>query len=108
MNAIEMIHALHRLERNAGIECFHDRIELFEISLKDNHEKSGFQWRGMGRYGNITRYEPVFKTVNYCFENGWKKEWLLELSEWYEEQGKSYCSPDNSCLSILIRSQIKE
>jgi hypothetical protein len=102
---IAIAHQLHELagiDRLGGIDTFFGRMGLFESELGRRHCALGLEWRRPGRYGNIIEWQPLRETIAFCFEQGWSKEWMQELVDWYKSQG----TPDTAFLYVIMEHEI--
>jgi len=107
---LEMSKQINRVDRLGGRDSFFGMMEIFEIYLKEEHDKLGetgmYRFKGMEQYGNIVSIPQVYDTVKRCIDElHYTKEEFDKLIDWYK--GRNH-GPDTAVLALAIEWCLKD
>ena len=113
LNILEMSRQISRVDKLGGRESFFGMMEIFEIFLKEEHEKDPdepkdgmYRFKGMEQYGNLVSIDCTYKTVKRCIDElNFTKEEFDKLIDWYS--GRKH-GPDTQVLALAITWCIKD
>lgn len=109
---LSMSRDIHRVDKLGGRDSFFGMMEIFEIILKEEHEKDPnephegmYRFKGMEQYGNIVSPDCVYSTVKRCVETlKFTKDEFDQLIKWYKYRDSIDCV----VLHLTIKWAIKD
>ena len=102
---------IERVYRLGGRTSFLGMLEIFEIILKEEHEKNDketgmYRFKGMEQYGNIVSPKSTYLAIDTCVkELKFTKEEFDKLIDWYKDRNYG---PDTRILSLVIGWCLKD
>lgn len=109
---LSMSRDIHRVDKLGGRDSFFGMMEIFEIILKEEHEKDPenpktgmYRYKGLWQYGNIVLLPCVKSAVKRCVEElKFTKEEFDKLLNWYDRKD----SPDVIVVYFGIKWAIQD
>jgi hypothetical protein len=110
LKILNMSRQIMTVDRLGGRDSFFGMMEIFEIILKEEHDKLGetgmYRFKGMEQYGNIVSIPQTYDAVKRCIDElKFTKEEFDKLINWYK--GRDH-GPDTSILALAIEWCIKD